>query len=291
MRRLTIVLLCAGVWSVPAQGQTAEEKQATISFLRGLQAPDGGFRPAPGGKTPSGLRATSAALRALKYFGGEPRDREASKRFVTSCFDKTSGGFADRPQGKPDTILTAVGLAAIVELEMPRENYLDPAIHYLTDHAKGFEEVRMAAAGLEAVGKRPAQADTWLEQLDKMRNSDGTFGKGSGVVRATGGATAAILRLGGKLANRAKVIQTLKNGQRPDGGYGKEDVAGSDLETSYRVVRSLVMLKEKSADVAKLRTFIARCRNADGGYGVTPGQPSTVGATYFAGTLLHWLSA
>jgi hypothetical protein len=125
-----------------------------------------------------------------------------------------------------------------------------------------------------------------------MRNPDGTFGKDEGLVRATGGAAAAMLRLGGKLEHPDKVLQALKNGQRADGAYGafrSEGTASSDLETSYRVIRSLKMLKEKPADIAKCKAFIGRCRNADGGYGLAPGEKSTVSATYFAGIILHWL--
>lgn len=290
MGRWAVVLLGAAVCLGPVRGQTLEQKQATVAMLRGLQTSEGGFRPAPGdAKALPGLRATSAALRALKYSGGEAPDRQAAAKFVASCFDKASGGFADRPNGKPDAVLTAVGLMAVVELKMPRENYVGPALKYLTDHAKSFEEIRLAAAGLEAVGMRPAVAGRWLAEITKGRNPDGIYGKGTGEVRMTGSVAAAVLRLGGKLEDRAKVVGVLKNGQRGDGGYGKEGVDGSDLETCYRVVRSLVMLKEKPADVAKLKAFIARCRNADGGYGVTPGRPSTVGGTYFAATLLHWL--
>jgi hypothetical protein len=49
------------------------------------------------------------------------------------------------------------------------------------------------------------------------------------------------------------------------------------------------MLREKPADVAALRSFIGKCRNDDGGYGVVPGQPSSVSGTYYAGIVLHWL--
>ncbi len=292
MRRLILVLVSVGVGCHPAWGQTPEAKQATVAFLQALQRPDGGFLPAPATQqeTRSSLRATSAAVQALHYFGGRPRDQARAAQFARKCFDASSGGFADRPGGKPDVILTAVGLIAVGKLDLPRQDVVDPAINYLVEHAKTFEEIRMAAAGLEAVGKRSSKNAAWLAQLAKLRNADGTFGKGQGQIRATGSAVAAILRLGGTVEYRDHVLQVLKNGQRPDGGYGKEDMAGSDLETSYRVVRSLVMLKAKPADVAKLRAFIARCRNADGGYGVTPGQRSTVAGTYFAGTLLHWLA-
>src|SRR5437868_7824835 len=48
------------------------------------------------------LRATAAALRAIKYFKGEPRDTRANAAFVHNCFDSAGGGFADQPGGKPD---------------------------------------------------------------------------------------------------------------------------------------------------------------------------------------------
>jgi hypothetical protein len=38
-----------------------------------------------------------------------------------------------------------------------------------------------------------------------------------------------------------------------------------------------------------VRSFVAKCRNADGGYGVAPGQPSNISGTYFAAIILHWL--
>ena len=53
-------------------------------------------------------------------------------------------------------------------------------------------------------------------------------------------------------------------------------------------MRAFWMMKERP-DVAKLRDFIATCRNGDGGYGVAPGQPSSVSGTYFAAIVTHWL--
>jgi prenyltransferase beta subunit len=278
-------------------GPTPEEKKATVAFLRGLQNPDGGFLAAPTSPADksapaSSLRATSAALRALKYFGGEPRDRAACVKFVQSCYHAEAGAFADTPitsRGVPDVIVSAVGLMAVVELKMPREPYVAPTIKYLEQNAGAFEEIRMAAAGLETVGASSPRAARWLDFLSKMRNPDGTFGKGDGAARDTGGAVCAVLRLGGKLDQRPNVLKTLKAGQRADGGFGKHDAPASDLETTYRVVRAFVMLKETPADVERMRGFIAKCRNDDGGYGVAPRRQSTVSATYFAGIVLHWL--
>jgi prenyltransferase beta subunit len=208
-------------------------------------------------------------------------------QFVPRCFDRDSGGFADRPGGQADVTATAVGLMAIVELKLAVEQYA-AAVRYLGERAKTFEETRLAAAGLEAAGRRSPQADDWLRQVAKMRNPDGTFGRGDGAARDTGGAVVTILRLGGQVTNRDAAIRTLSTGQRRDGGWGKAGAAGSDLETTYRVMRCFVMLNEKP-DVGRCQRFVARCRNGDGGYGVAPGQPSNVAATYFASVILHWL--
>jgi prenyltransferase beta subunit len=277
-----------------AYSQTPAEKQATIRFLQDLQTPSGGFLAGPENpkfKRPTvlSLRATNAALRALKYFGGEPRDLKAAGRFVESCFDKSTGGFADRPGAPPDAMTTAVGIMAVVEAKLPTEPYADPVVKYLGEHAKTFEEIRLAAAGLEAISKQAPLADNWLKQIEEMQNPDGTFGQGRGAARDTGSAVAAILRLGGKLKSPERAIAVVKEGQRGDGAFGKGDVETSDLESSYRIIRSLHMLKEKPAYPGVVREFIAGCRNADGGYGVVPEQPSSAGGTYFAAIILHWL--
>jgi prenyltransferase beta subunit len=288
MRRVFLAGLCLALVTAPARAQTPDEKKATVAWLGKLQTPDGGFQPAPG-QAPSGLRATSSSLRALKYFGGEVPDREKAGAFVRSCFLKDSGGFADRPGGKPDVALTAVGLMALVELKLDTGPYESAALEYLGEHVKTFEDVRIAAAGLEAVGKQPPQAEKWREQVLALRNRDGTFGKGDGQARDTGGAVVALLRLGVKVEDREAVVKTLDAGQRKDGGFGKEGAGQSDLETTYRVMRCYHMLKSQPAGADRCREFIARCRNADGGYGVGPGQPSGTSGTYFAGTILHWL--
>jgi hypothetical protein len=100
---------------------------------------------------------------------------------------------------------------------------------------------------------------------------------------------ACVLRLGGKVKEPKAVVKALDEAQRKDGGFGRADADDSDLETSYRVMRTYHMLKSKPARAADLRAFVAKCRHAGGGYGVAPGLPATVGGTYFAGIILHWL--
>jgi prenyltransferase beta subunit len=294
VKQLSLIALYAVIVLPSAQAQNAKEKQATIRFLQDLQTSSGGFLAGPENPkikrpTAPSLRATNAALRALKYFGGQPRDLKAAGRFVESCFDKSSGGFGDQPGAQPDAMTTAVGFMAVVEAQLSTEPYADAVVKYLGEHAKTFEEVRLAAAGLEAIGKPSPKADEWLSQIAEMRNPDGYFGKGKGAARDTGSAAAAILRLGGKLEHPERVIAVMKEGQRSDGAFGKGDVETSDLESSYRIIRSLHMLKEKPAYPNRVRAFIANCRNTDAGYGVTPGQPSSAGGTYFASIILPWL--
>jgi prenyltransferase beta subunit len=288
MRVVVATGLCLLVVSGTAHGQSRADQESTIAYLHKLQNRDGGFLATAGAKI-SSLRATNGALRALKYFGGKPPDRDACAEFVKSCFDKDSGGFADAPGARRDVASTAVGLMALVELRIPTESYADAAVRYLGEHARNFEEIRIAAAGLEAVGKRPSQADDWLKEVARLRKPDGTFGTADNVSRDTGGATVVVLRLGGRVEDPKAVLATLDRGELPDGGFGKAGAAGSDLESTYRVVRCYYMLKAKPKAADKCREFIGRCRNADGGFGVAPSQPSSVACTYFAGILLHWL--
>jgi prenyltransferase beta subunit len=273
--------------AVAVRAQSADQKKATIDYLKKLQNKDGGFAPGPG-QPQSSLGATSSALRAIKYSGGKLEDTASASEFVKGCYDKATGGFADQPGGKPATAQTAIGLMALVELKIDPEPYAGPAVKYLDDNAKTFEEIRIAVAGYEAVGKKGAHAGAWLEQIDKMANGDGTFGKGDAQARDTGSAAVAILRLGGTIEHRDAELKALNEGQRGDGGFGKADAKESDLDTTYRVMRAYHMLKERP-DVKKLRGFIDSCRNPDGGYGVLPGKPSTVSGTYYAATVQHWL--
>ncbi len=280
--------LCLFIVALPLRAQSDVQKKSTISFLQKLQTDDGGFR-ADARATESDLPATSAAFRALKYFGGALRDRTACTAFVAKCFDKESGGFAARPGGKAAYRPTAVGIMGVVDMKMDADPYADAVVKYLDEHSKTFEEIRLTAASFESLATRPPRADAWLAEIAKLRNADGTYGKDDSVARDTGGAVCAVLRLGGRVEHIDNVLRVLNAGQRADGGFGKAGAEGSDLETSYRVARAFHMLKTKPRGAERLRGFIARCRNDDGGYGVAPGKASNVGGTYFAGIILHWL--
>jgi hypothetical protein len=287
VKRLSLLALGLILVAAPARAQTADQKKQTIAYLHSLRNINGGYRPTVK-DGPSELRATLACVRALHYFGGEPKRTFDTGIFIHTCFDARSGGFTNG-SGAPNPVLTAVGLLVMVDLKMPREAVEKRALEYLAKHAEQFEHVRMAAAAVEAVKKRPAKSDDWLAYLKKLQNADGTFGTGRGRARDTGGAAGAVLRLGGKVDRKA-VLTALDAGQRADGGFGKATIKGSDLETTYRVVRTYHMLKARPARADACRAFVAKCRNPDGGYGIAPGQPSAAGPTYFAGIVLHWLA-
>jgi hypothetical protein len=286
MSRTTLALLLAAA----VVAQTPDEKKGTLAYLQSLQTESGGFRLDAGAREPS-LRATSAALRAIRYFGGNAAKKDDLRAFVEKCRSK-EGGFADTPGGEPGVVLTAVGLMAGAELGLAwaRKDGAGRHLEYMEKHAKAFEEVRMLAAGAEAVGVRPAKAEEWLKHLARGQREDGTWSEGPGRARDTGGHAAGVLRLGGTVRAEA-VVKALDEGQREDGGFGKADARGSDLESTYRVMRTYHMLGKKPARAAAVREFVARCRNKDGGYGLTPGSASGVAPTYFAGIILHWLDA
>jgi hypothetical protein len=276
-----------------ARADEAEGVKQTIDYVRKLQTSTGGFTsiaPQPNIRLAPNLRATSSAVRALHHLGGDLANKDAAIKFVESCWNVEAGGFSDFPKGKPDVFTTAVGLMAVTELKMPAEKYAAPAVKFLTENSKGFDDIRIAVAGFERLKLKAPSAVAWRAEVEKLRNADGSFGKAHGQARATGGSVVTLLRLGAEVGKRDAVLALLRDGQRPNGGYGKDDdEIASDLETTYRVMRCFVMLKAQPENVEGIRSFVAKCRNEDGGYALMPGAPSNVSATYFAAIIRHWL--
>ena len=293
MKRLCLALLCCVALTTPLTAGEDGIKQ-TIAYVQSLQTAPGGFRTYDPKKNtvlvlPT-LRSTSSAVRALRYLGGDLSNKNACIKFVESCYDAESGGFSDTPKGTPDVFSTAVGLMAVAELKMPTEKYADGASKYLSENAKTFEDIRIAVAGFEAIKKKAPKSNAWTIDVLKLQNQEGTFGKDLAIPRETASGVVTLLRLDAKLSMLGGYIKLLNDGQRQNGGWGKADSEiASDLETTYRVMRCYVMLKAKPGNVEGVRSFVAKCRNADGGYGVAPGQPSSVNGTYFAAIITHWL--
>ena len=278
---------------IPFAADVNVHDPAAIAFLRTLQTPSGGFAtlPADQGVTPlPSLRTTRTALRTFRLLGGEPADREAVIRYLQVCYDRDSGGFADRPGTPPDAISTAVGLMVLGELKLPVEPYLEAGLRFMNEKTEGFEQIRMVASALEELDRRVPHVGQWLKTVEQSRNSDGSYGQGPGIARTTALHVVTKLRLGAKLESTEAVLKILRNGQREDGGFGGDKGGGSDLEACYRVVRVIARLDAQPDYPEKLRAFIASCRKADGGYSIRPHESSSLHGTYYATIVCYWLN-
>ena len=289
MKRYLLVLAfgLAGFGPV-ARAQSPEELAQTAGFVAAFQNPDGGFAATKGG--PSTLGATSSSLRALKYTGGSVPDVLACLAFVRSCYDPETGGFAPTPGGKPDVPTTAVGIMASLEQKNLTDEMATKAAAFLSRTAEGFEEIRIAVAGFEAVRKTSPKFPEWTSRsywpiaiptAPSARAPRGARPRASGSPRCSG--------WGSDIEHRDAVVAAMKEGQRPDGGWSKDD-GPSDLGTSYRVMRAFFMLKE-APDLAAIRKFIASCRKSDGGYSATPDGAADPSGTYYATIILGWARA
>jgi prenyltransferase beta subunit len=292
-----VVTCGAGVPPALAAGTAAPQNtvhdQPAIAFLRTLQTPSGGFIDVkPPKETPPqpSLRLTRTALRTFRLLGGRPANRDAVIRYLKACYDPQSGGFADHPGAKPDAISTAVGLMIFGELKLPVEPYVGRGLKFMNDKTEGFEQIRMVASALQELHRSVPQAKQWLTEIDRVRNPDGSYGSGPGEARTTALYVMAQLRLGGKSQSKEAVLKVLRDGQREDGGFGGEKPGDSDLEACYRIVRVIADFDAQPLHPEKLRAFIAKCRNGDGGYGERPKTPSSLHGTYYATIVRHWLA-
>lgn len=292
MRKLAIALLWSGVSVAAIHAEPPRAIRETLEYLASLQTDGGGFRMRqvePGKNAPpASLRATLAAVRAIKYFGGKPKRTDAVRRFVDRCYDPARAAFADVPGEKVDVFSTAIGLMAVVDLQMPKEKYRG-AWQYLQRSAKSFEDIRIAAAAVESWRRKGDYRD-WIAAIRKLANPDGTYGKGDGQATATASAVVALLRLGAEVPNRERILAVLRNGQQLNGGFGKGTTpTDAELGSTYRVMRAFHMLEASPAEPEQVRSFVEKCRNEDGGYGPAPAEPSTAATTYFAAIIHHWL--
>ncbi|WP_171469796.1 prenyltransferase/squalene oxidase repeat-containing protein [Frigoriglobus tundricola] len=276
--------------------RSVEQKLATLKWIQSQEAPEGGFYAAPQNPNSkpapvASLRATSAAARAWKYLGGEGLgskfpNKEKHAAFVLKCYDPKTGGFAE-PDGKPDVAVTSVGVMAAMELGVPKEKFAK-AMDYLKANAKTFEEVRIAAAGVEAWGVKdcPFKLDDWVKVATDYAARPNPK---DDPARVAGSATAFFLRLDRKLPDDLSLASlTLRSGQRKDGGWGKVE-GDSDIETTYRVMRALMLLRVKPKDPQKLHEYLDAHRTKDAGYSTKPGDPSSMSGVYYYAIVSKWL--
>jgi hypothetical protein len=260
-------------------------RQASRVYLLSLRNADGGFRVSKD-EGPSQLLATVGILRGVRYWGGKVPEREHTIAWVSQCYHPSLGAFSDSPTSTPDVRSTALGLMALAELKAPLRNYSRDTLRYLEAGATSLPDIYFAAAALEATGLESTAASRFRVAFEATERPDGSFGPNA---YEAAGAAITLLRLGKGPAHPEIVAERLIATQRSDGGFrGPGTSQESDLGGAYRIVRALYMLHAEP-DKRKLRRFIARCRNADGGYGPAPGKPSSGPTTYYAGIVSHWL--
>lgn len=275
--------------------QQPSDSARVIAYLHSARHADGGYGLNPA-TADSSLSATTAAIRALKQWGGTPGEQAKTKAFVWSCFRSETGQFAETPQGDPNYRLTAIGVMAVCDLN---ERFTPDALARIQARLLSSDkpdEIRLGAAAIEALvrsehlKKAPIE---WKAKLNtvyqKERNADSTYGSGTGQARTTAGYVVSYLRLGYPISHSdgKTVVDFLKTRQLSSGPW-LNDKGEADLETTYRVMRCLYSLRCTDAKmVNQCEKFIASCRQADGGYGI--GQSSVQG-TYFAGEIQHWIT-
>ncbi len=287
MRHLLPLLLLAA----PLLAQTAEEKKATLKFIDSLRDPDTGAYavnpPKDGEKLKPSLRACNGAVNAIKIFGGEITDKDKLTKFVMGCYDEKTGAFAE-PGEKPTVAMTAVGVLAATALEIDRKKYTK-AMAYLKENAKTFEDYRIGAAAIEAFGVKESglSATDWMNSVPRIDAEE------IKTARGMASALALRMRLGLEVEATPKMGAKIlmRNGQETDGGWGPPKSKASDLETTYRVMRALVLIQEAPRDVEKLNKFVASCRRQDGGYGVDAEAPSSMSGVYYAAKVGEWTKA
>lgn len=274
--------------------QTKEDNASAIAFIRRHQLASGGFAtrlPTAGGEQVASLRTSRTALRALRLLGADNSHQEAVLQYLKNCYSSKTGGFADRPGAEPDPVSTSVALMILQECNQPVAPYLDRALQFMAKTTRNFEELRMVASGLEETHRTLPEANkAWLKLIDENRLADGTYGEGPGKARTTALRVVAKQRLGMEVGDTALILQTIRAGQRADGGFGSDKPDASDLESCYRIVRLFSRLNAQPDRPEALRGFIQRCHHADGGYGVQPDAPSSLHGTYYATIIRHWLN-
>ncbi|HQR08949.1 MAG TPA: prenyltransferase/squalene oxidase repeat-containing protein [Gemmatales bacterium] len=269
-----------------------QDHRAAIAYIRAHQTPSGGFvtvLPAPGKQAVPSIRTTRTAVRALQLLGADTSHLPTVFRYVEACYSSATGGFSDRPGLEPDPVSTSVGLMILQECHQPLEPYLEKGVQFMGRSTKNFEELRMVASAVEETKHPLPVSDRWEQIIDEHRNSDGSYGKGSGQARTTALHVVAKQRLGLKIGEKEPILKVLRAGQREDGGFGNDSPGTSHLEACYRIVRLLSRLDAQPDRPEALRAFIDRCKNADGGYGVQPNTPSSLHGTYYATIVRHWL--
>ena len=290
MRAILILLLLPLSASERGLGGevSAEEKKATIRFIESLRDKEtGAYKVTADGK-PS-LRACNGAVKSLKALGEKVTEIEKIRKFVLSCYDPKTGAFAE-PDGKPDATIASIGIIVAGEVGVAKTDF-SKAMAYVLANAKTFEEVRIAAAAVEAWGAKGLKLNPLVDVVDTAAQAP-VENPQDGSARDVAAIAVSSLRFEHPIPDFARdlfLTSVLKPGQCDDGGWRKKGEKASDIESTYRVMRAFKMLDAKPKDIPTLKKFIASHRNKDGGSATKPGEPSSMSGVYYSVIISKWL--
>ena len=94
-----------------------------------------------------------------------------------------------------------------------------------------------------------------------------------------------------EIPDKDNIFLTMKAAQNKDGGFGEQAGVVSELFTTYCVVATSFILKNKNYNIKKCLDFVKSCQNDDGGFGNAPGYPSDIWHTNFGVLILHLLNS
>jgi len=268
--------------------ENAEEKKATIAYIEGLRDKEtGAYKVTADGK-PS-LRACNGAVKSLNALGEKVTEIEKIQKFVLNCYDEKTGAFAE-PGGKPDVTITSIGILVASEIGVAKKDF-PKAMEYVLANAKAFEEVRIAAAAVEAWGAKGLKLNSLIDVVDKAAQAP-VEDPQDGSAREVAAVAVSSLRFEHAIPDFVRdlfLTSVLVPGQCDDGGWRKKSEKTSDIESTYRVMRAFKMLDAKPKNIPQLEKFLVSHRNKDGGYATKPGDPSSMSGVYSAVILSKWL--
>jgi len=280
----------AGYAAPPAApGQPARAEDSIVAAVLALQDPQtGAFRVSS--ESPPSLRACNGAVKILRTRRAEIPQRRELIQFVRGCYDGLAGHFQE-PGQKPTVAINAIGLMLIRELDLPREEFAG-ALRYLAKEATTWEDIRIAAAAVEAWGVREAEYPR--EAWEKLAQAEAATAKPQDA-RFQGGYLALQLRLEWlrpRDVPTARITQILES-QLPDGGWGPPGQTTSDLETTYRVLRGLHYAGAQGPATqkayARTQELLRRLQTREGLYPNRAGTPANLSGTYYAVMIQSWI--
>jgi hypothetical protein len=183
-----------------------------------------------------------------------------------------SGGFAEAG-GQPDVGLTAWAALALVA-GGDSADARTRALAFLRANEGSLRsqtDVALAAMTRSALGDRP---ETLLARL-----RPGALRPGDGVNAMIW--TALAFRQAGEPVPR-RLVNALRAAERPSGGWSWTRRGVPDSNDTAAALEALRAAGVRGRPIARGLSYLARCRNRDGGYGLQPGRASDAQSTAWA---------